>query len=173
MLSLLACKVSAEESSYRLTGVPLYVTGLLFPLLVLRFFFIFIFCHLMSGCRPVRIHLVWDSLCFLDLYVCFLSQVGAFFSYHFFKEVLCLFFSLFSFWDLYDVNVSMLDVVPEVSYTALIFYNFFFFCLSWVISSILSFSPLIYSSVSSIYSWFIRVYFLFQLLYFSALFGSF
>ena len=89
--SLLACKVSAEESAYRLIGVPLYITSLLFPVLVLRFFCIFNFCHLMSWCRPVWIHLVWDFLCFLDLYVCFLSQVGAFFSYHFFKKGLCLF----------------------------------------------------------------------------------
>lgn len=64
------------------------------------------------------------------------------------KKVSGLFSLSFPSEDLYNVN-SMPDVVPEISYTALIFYNFFFFCLAWVISSILSFQSTDLFSVSS------------------------
>lgn len=40
------------------------------------------------------IHLIWTSLDFLDLNVCFLLQVRNVFSYHFFKEVFFLSLSL-------------------------------------------------------------------------------
>ena len=69
----------------------------------------------MSWYGPLWVDLIWDSLCFLDLDVCFLSQVREVFSYYVFRYVLSTFLSLFSFWDLYNVNVSMLDVFPEVS----------------------------------------------------------
>ena len=61
------------------------------------------------------VDLVWDSLCFLDLVVCFLSQVREVVSYHVFKYVLFPFLSLFSSWDSYNANVSTLAAVPEVS----------------------------------------------------------
>ena len=44
----------------------------------------------------------------------FFSQVTEVFSYYVFKYVHCPFLSLFSFWDPYDANVSMFDIVPEV-----------------------------------------------------------
>ena len=66
------------------------------------------------------------TLCFLDLYVYFLHQI---------REVFCHFFqigfqflvhSLFSFWHPHDVNVSMLEVVPEAPYTIFIFFLRFY-----------------------------------------------
>ena len=41
--------------------------------------------------------------------------------------------SLFSFWDLYNVNIWMLNVSPEISQTVCIFFfNLFFFLLLWL-----------------------------------------
>ena len=80
--------------------------------------FIFIFCYFnysVSWCGPLWADPVWDSLCFLDLDVCFHSQVREVFIYYVSKYVLCPFLSLFSFWYPYNVNVSMLDDVSEVS----------------------------------------------------------
>ena len=52
------------------------------------------------------------TLCFLGLGVCFLSQVRDVFSYY--SNNFSVPFSLFS-WDPYNVNVSVFDVVLEVS----------------------------------------------------------
>ena len=57
---------------------------------------------------------VWDSLHFLDLDVCFLSQVREVFSQYAFNSVFSLIFSFFSFWDPYSANISVFDVFPEV-----------------------------------------------------------
>lgn len=46
--------------------------------------------------------------------------------------------SLFSFWNPYKVNVSVLDVVPQGPHTILIFLSSFSFCYDWVISTVLS-----------------------------------
>ena len=59
--------------------------------------------------------ILYGTLCFLDLGDCLLSQVREVFSYYVFKYVLSLFLFLFSFWDPYNVNISALDVVSEVS----------------------------------------------------------
>ena len=56
---------------------------------------------------------VWDSLCFLDLVDYFLSHVWEVFSYYLFKYFLRSFFCLF--WDTYNANIGMFNVVPEVS----------------------------------------------------------
>ena len=69
------------------------------------------------------------------------------FSYYLFKYFLRSFFFLFSFYDLYNVNVGALNVDPEVSQTVLISFHFFsLFCSALVVSTILSSSSLIYSS---------------------------
>ena len=84
-------------------GVPLYITSC-FSLVTFNVF-VFSFSHFnysVSWCGPYWVDLVWDSLCFLDLYVCFFSQVM--FSARF-----------FSFCDPYNVNVSTLGVVSEIS----------------------------------------------------------
>ena len=55
------------------------------------------------------------TLCFLDLGGYFLSHVREVFDYNLFKYLLKFFLSLFSFWDPYNVNVGVFNVVPEVS----------------------------------------------------------
>ena len=104
---LLACKVSAKKSADYLMGFALYGTSY-FSLDAFKiFFFILKFCHFnynVSWYRPLWVHLVWDSLCFLDLCVCSLPQVREIFTYYFFKYVPCSFLSLSSFWDPYNVN---------------------------------------------------------------------
>ena len=69
----------------------------------------------------------------------------------------------------YNVNARMLHVISEVSHTTLTFKNSFF-CSAWVISTTL----LIHSTVlSNLFdSRFLQMYFLFHILYSSALFGS-
>ena len=80
----------------------------------------------MSCCVPPYVHPVWDYLCFLDLSECFLSHVREVFGYNIFKYVLRPFLFLFSFWDPYNANVGVFNVVPEVSETVLISFLFFF-----------------------------------------------
>ena len=85
--------------------------------------------------------LVCDSLQFLDLYVYFLHQVREVFSHYFFK---------YSFWHSYDVNVVVLDDVPEVPETIFIFKNLLYFCCcDWGFSATLFSKLLILSSDSS------------------------
>ena len=94
---------------------------------------------------------VWDSLCLLDLIDYFPFQVGEIFNYNLFKSFLIPFLFLFFFWDPYNLNVGVFDIVPEVSETTLIsFHSFYLFCSSEVISTILSSSSLIHSSASGI-----------------------
>ena len=62
---------------------------------------------------------VWDSLCLLDLIEYFLYHVGEIFNYNLFKNFLIPFLFLFFFWDLYNSNVGVFDIVPEVSETVL------------------------------------------------------
>ena len=65
----------------------------------------------------------------------------------FFRFVL----SLFSFWDLYNANVGVFNVVSEVSYAVFIsFHSFSIFCSMAVISTILSSRSFICSSTSVI-----------------------
>ena len=69
----------------------------------------------MSWCGPLWVDPVGDFLCFLDLDVYILPQVREVSSCCVFKYVLCsLSLSLF-FWDPYNLNVNMLDVVSQVS----------------------------------------------------------
>ena len=58
-----------------------------FLLLPLKFslFFSWHFNYRVTWCGSPWIHLVWDSLCFLDLNVSFLPQVWKVFSHYFFK----------------------------------------------------------------------------------------
>ena len=51
------------------------------------------------------------TLCFLDLLDYFLSRVREVFRYYLFKYFLRSFLSLFSFWDPYNVNVSVFNVI--------------------------------------------------------------
>ena len=87
---------------------------LIFILLSLKFH-IFNFCHLnydMYWCRSHWVHLVWDSV-LPDQDICFLLDLGEFLSHNFLKYIFDSFSSLL--WDPYNVNVSMLNVIPESS----------------------------------------------------------
>ena len=76
--------------------VPLYVT-LCFYLAAFRIISLTMFAILLMicWCRSFGVHLVWDSLCFLYLDICFLLQVWEVFSHNFIKYIFHSFLSLF------------------------------------------------------------------------------
>ena len=122
--SLLACRVSAEKSVVNLMGIPLYVICC-FSLAASNIFSLFlIFDSLINLCLGVSlwVYPVWYSLCFLDLIDYFLSHIREVFHYNLFKYFLRPFLFLFFFWDPYNSNVGVFNVVPEVSQ----FFSFFF-----------------------------------------------
>ena len=93
---------------------------------------------------------VWDPLCLLDLIDYFLFHVGEIFNYNLFKNFLIPFLFLF-FWNPYNSNVGMFDMVPEVSKTVLSsFHAFYFILLFRSYFHILSSSSLMRSSASDI-----------------------
>ena len=104
-----------------------------FSLLLVIFFCVFNFCqfyYYVSRCVSPWVYPVWDSLCFLDLTDYFLSYVREVFNYSLFKYFVRPFLFLFSFWDSYNSNVGVFNVVSEVSKTVLnSFYSFFFILL--------------------------------------------
>ena len=67
------------------------------------------------------------------------------FSYYLLKYFLMAFLFVFLFWDFYDSNVGVFDIVPEVSEVILISFNSFFLSASFN-STILSSTSLIQSS---------------------------
>lgn len=67
-----------------------------------------------------------ENLRLIDLSICFLLQIREFFSHYLIKYVFFPIFSLFSLWNPYNVNVSMLDVVMKVLLNYTHFYNIFF-----------------------------------------------
>ena len=94
---------------------------------------------------------LWDSLYFLDLIDYFLSHVRKVFDYNLFKCFLRLFLFLFFFWDPYNSNVGVFNIMSEVSENVLnSFHSFSLFCSEVVISTILSSRSLIHSSSSVI-----------------------
>ena len=72
---------------------------------------------------------VWDSLHLLDLIDYFLFHVGEIFNYNLLKNFLILFLFLLFFWDPYNSNVGVFDIVPEVSETILSSFPSFYFIL--------------------------------------------
>ena len=82
----------------------------------------------------------------------FFSHVLKVFSYYHFKLFLRTFLSCFSFWDPYNVNVGVLNVVLEVSQAVFIisFHSFSILCSVAVTSTIPSSRSFICSSVSVI-----------------------
>ena len=115
---LLACKVSAVKSADGLMGVlfHLLVVSLM---LLLRSLFILNFWHFnysVSCCEHLWFYLVCNSLCFLDLDVCFFPQVREKKPYLFllFIQSSSLPLFLFSFWDLYNVNDSVLYFFSQI-----------------------------------------------------------
>ena len=124
--SLLACKVYFEKSAASLRRTPLQVTCC-FSLAAFKFLFIFNLWHFNydgSQCGPLWVQLVWDTLCFLDLYVYLLHQIKEVFLHYFFNYVFNFFLFLFS--HSYDSDVGTFGDVLESSYTLLIFFEFLF-----------------------------------------------
>ena len=80
----------------------------------------------MSGRFSLWVYPVWESLCFLDLMDYFFSHVREVFDYNLFKYFLRHFLFLFFFYDSYNFNVGVFNVVPEVSETVLNSFHFFF-----------------------------------------------
>lgn len=103
----------------------------------------------------------------------FLPKLGKFSASISRNEFSSVFLFAFFFWEPYKVNVSILDVVLWGFWTILIFKSVFFL-LDFVISTTLTFRPIdppipLYQLT---YCWFLLCIFKFQLLYFSAWFGS-
>ena len=122
----------------------------------------------MSWCVPLWFNPVWDSLHFLDLDVCFLSQVRKVFSYY----VLSAFLSLSSpsGFPIMRTLVLLMFSQRSLKLSSFLFILFFFFCSASVISTTLSSSLLIHSSASFSLQLIPSSVFLFQLLYSSSLF---
>lgn len=131
------------------------------------------------GVSLSEFNLVWNSLWFLNLNICFLLQVWEVFSYNFIKISTVFFLSLL-LGTLYNVNVSML-IVPEVAYKLLSFLKICFpFCsFDWMTSIILSsrmlmlcfVSPNMMLMSSSVFSISVFVFFSFD--WFIPMFSSF
>ena len=68
---------------------------------------------------------VSDSLGFLHLGDYFLPHFREVFNYYLLKDFLMVFLFVF-FWDSYDLNVGVFNIVPEVSEVVLISFNSFF-----------------------------------------------
>ena len=110
-----------------------------------------IFVNLITMCLGVFcLYPVLDSLGFLDLGNYFLLCFREVFNYCLLKYFLMVYLFVF-FWDSYDSNVGVFNIVPEVSEIVLISFNRFSFFLSdSFISTILSSTSLILSSASII-----------------------
>ena len=94
---------------------------------------------------------VWDSLGFLDLGDYFLPHLREVFNYYLFKYFLMVFLFVFFFWDSYDLNVGVFNIVLEVSrLSSFLLTHFSFFLSDSLISTILSSISLILSSASII-----------------------
>ena len=78
------------------------------------------------------VYSVWDSLGFLDLGGSFLPHFREVFNYYLLKYFLMDFLFVFFFWDPYDSNVGVFDIVPEVSEVVLICFNYVFPSASFI-----------------------------------------
>ena len=92
----LAHGVSAEKLDYSLMGIPLYVICC-FSLAVLISSLYSTFAILITVCLGLTLFglILFGTLCFLDLDICFVSQVKEVFSYY--VQMYSLLLSLFSF----------------------------------------------------------------------------
>ena len=92
------------------------------------------------------------TLHFLDLVDSFLSHVRDIFSYYLSEYFLGSVLSPFSFWEPYNANVGVFNIVPSVSWAVFIFFFILFsiFCFTTVIYTILSSKSLICFSASVI-----------------------
>ena len=105
-----------------------------------------IFVNLINMCLGMFwVYPIWDSLGFLDLGDYFLPHFREVFNDYLPKYFVMVFLFVFFFWDAYDSNVGVFNIVPEVPEVVLISFNFFSFFLSAsLISTILSSTSLIF-----------------------------
>ena len=130
--SFLACRVSVQRSTVNLMRIPLYV----------------ICCFSLAAFKIFSLYLIFDSLINMCLGVCFsldlscmglsalpglddyfLPHIKDVFNYNLFQYFLSPFLFLFLFWDPYNLNVGVFNVVSEVSETVLNSFHCFFFIL--------------------------------------------
>ena len=119
------------------------------------------------------VHLVWDSLVFLNFGGYFLHHFREVFSCYLLKYFLMAFLFVFFFWDFYDSNVGAFNIIPEVSEVVLISFNTFFSLSASFISTILSSTSLILFYASVILLLVPSRVLLSQLLHYSLLIDSF
>ena len=129
--SLLTCRVSAERSAVMCMGSHFYVTCCfsLTAFNILSLCLVFVSLISMSWHVSPWVYPVWTSSCLLDLIDYFPFHVGEIFNYNFFKNFLIFFLLLFLFWDPYNSNAVVFDIVPEVSETILSSFHSFYFIL--------------------------------------------
>ena len=143
-------------------GFPLYVT-FCFSLAAFNILSLYlVFVSLISMCLGLFLlgFILYGTLCLLDLFDYFLFYAGEIFKYNLFKNFLILFLFLFFFWNSYNLDVGVFDIVLEVSETILSFFHSFYFILlfrSYFHHFI--FRSLIHSSTSDILLWFLPEYF--------------
>ena len=118
--SLLACRVSAERSAVKCMGFPLYVTCC-FSLVAINILSLcLVFVSLISMCLGMFLlgFILYGTLCVSWTWLT-ISFSGEIFNYNLFKIFLTPFLLLLFFWDPYNSNVGVFDIVPEVSETIL------------------------------------------------------
>ena len=130
--SLLACRVSAERSADNLMGIHLYVICC-FSLAAFNTFSLYvIFDSLINMCLDVFLlgFILYGTLCTswtcLTLSFPMLGTFLSIISSNIFSDPLFLFF----YWDTYNSNVGVFNIVPDISETVLnSFLSFFFIML--------------------------------------------
>ena len=102
------------------------------------------------------IYPVLDCLDFLDLGGYFLPHVRDVFNYYLLKYFLISFLFVVFFWDTYDSNVEVFNIVPEVSEVVFISFYYFFPSLLHLFRALYHFTYpffcLSYSTVGSLQS---------------------
>ena len=161
----MTCEAPAKESTDHLVRVPSSLA--VFKILSLIFVILIVVC---LGVDLFGLILLWLSVLpgpeRLFFFTPSFGKFSALIASNNFSGL-----SLSSFWDIYDVNVHMLDVVPEVSLTILLkisfsFQNsffFFFFCSAWGDFQYFIFQfPDLYLGVFLTCRWCLIVYFYFS-----------
>ena len=129
--SLLCGRVSVERSAVILMGIPLCVIRC-FSLAAFNICpLCLIFINLINMCLGMFClgFILFGTLSFLDLSGYFLPHFREVFNYYLLKYFLMVFLFVFFFWDPYDSNVGVFNIVPEVSEIVLISLNLFFLFL--------------------------------------------
>ena len=110
------CGVSAEKSAVNLMGVPLYVICHFSRVAFHNFSFSLIFVSLITVCLSVFLlgfFLPWTLFASWTWVAISFPMLGKFSTI--ISSNIFLVLSLFSFWDPYNANVGVFNVVPEVS----------------------------------------------------------